>query len=413
MHATFTRTKLGKTNVQHDKRMMHTHTCPATRRALTRDALHTSTPFLLASLMCLFAGITGCEGDLSNNTLNASDAGQTTPSGDMTRADMPGGSQGGDMRADMPTIPASDCGVTALYQKLEPTCATCHRSGSTPYFSSPDAFYNLIVSNPDWVVPGAPENSELLALLRGEARGAYAQMPLGAESFEDLEARGETQVTIAEVANFVTEIEGCQRGTQPGNEHTPVERKRARQIVNTLYQHLGITKKDVLPFTKGRNYNDSLYPIYNPDDTKPVTNDPHISPSRQGPGIRWYAIGGGSRFYVTRSSSTYSPTFGQAIIQVSQAWCGFAAKKENNQALFKHVEQTALGEATDAQVIENIRYLMLRFWGHVAGDEEINAMKAQVYDIYIPDEGPNNGTAHTAWIAVCATLIRDPMWLSY
>ncbi len=375
----------------------------------------------LLPLSCLVsvALFGACDGNLSSSTNgdpSQPNTGEDMPISGNPDMDTPG--SGKDMQdpsgtPDMITYPASDCGVTAMYNKLEPTCATCHRGGNTPYFASADAFYNLIVTSPLWVTPGDPQNSPLIALLKGEATGTYTQMPLGADTFEDLENQGNTDTTIEEISTFITELDGCNRTQPDATVNAPIERKRARQIVNTLYQHLGLTKDDVLAFTKSRNYNDSVYPIYNPDDVKPVTNDPHISPHTQSPGIRWYAIGGGSRLYGTKSNTIFSPTFGQAITQVSQAWCGFSIKKDGNLALFKHVSKDSLLSSTDAQIRDNIKYLMLRFWGHVATDEEIDAMKTNVFDSYISPDESTEAEHRTAWTAVCATLIRDPMWLSY
>lgn len=358
-----------------------------------------------------------CDGDLSSNQ-DPSVSDNMSTGVDQGRTMQPDGGAPVNrdmevMPGDMVEIPASDCGVTVMYQKLSPTCATCHRSGSTPYFGSPESFYNLLVTDPKWVSPGDPSGSALIALLRGEATGTYSQMPLGAESFIDLEQRGATEVTIEEVSRFITELDGCQRSGNESAQPAPIERKRARQIVNTLYQHLGLTSEDVLPFRKSRNYTDDAYPIYNPDDTKPVTNDPHINPSVQKPGIRWFSLGGGSRLYVTQSSRVFSPTFGQAITQVSQAWCGFSIKKEGNDALFRHVSREALGEATVAQIRDNIAYLMLRFWGHVATAEEVDLMKSEIYDAYIDPAVSDDSDEKSAWQAVCASLIRDPLWLSY
>jgi hypothetical protein len=44
----------------------------------------------------------------------------------------------------------------------------------------------------------------------------------------------------------------------------------------------------------------------------------------------------------------------------------------------------------------------------VATDEEVSALKTNVYDTYAAEQNPR-----TAWVAVCAALVRDPMWISY
>lgn len=366
--------------------------------------------FSLASL--------GCDGTLSATSRSEHDNDPDRPD---QPADTPidrdmGGNMSGDgdmpapTNTDMetPPLPPSDCGVTPIFEGLSPTCATCHRASNSPYFASAESFYNLVVSDPKWVTPGDSNASQLVALLEGRATGAYTQMPLGTQTFADLEALGQTSVTVAQVRQFIDDLDGCQRQDEEAPARPQVERKSARQILNALYQHLGLEQADVVRFTASRNYNDSRYPVHSPDDTKPYTNDPHIRPASQGPGLRWFALGGGSRLYNTRANRGFSPTFGQALTQTSQAWCGFAVDKENNTALFKHVQQDALADATDAQIELNLEYLMLRFWGHVATAEEVSALKTNVYDFYASEQNER-----TAWVAVCAALIRDPMWLSY
>lgn len=347
--------------------------------------------------------LVGCRGELaSKDTPSPRD--MNTPDQTTDQAgDIP--ADAGDQTGDMP---ANDCGLTPLFKGLEPTCATCHRAGNTPYFANTTSFYNLILNNPKWVVPGQPDNSTLIALLEGRAPGAYPQMPLGSASFTQLEANGQTSIGLAQIKTIITDLDGCKRQDDPKTPVTPVERKSAQQIVNTLYQHLGLTSEDIVRFTQSRNYNDTRFHIYSPDHVKPVTNDPHIRPASQGPGIRWFSIGGGSTLYGTRPNRTFSPTFGQTFTQVSQAWCGFAVDKDNNDALFKHVSQQDLDSATDAQIKDNLKYLMLRFWGHVATEQEVDTLKSNVYDFYKQEQN-----TRTAWVAVCASLVRDPMWLSY
>jgi hypothetical protein len=366
---------------------------------------------LLVLSLTLFA----CEGVMSSNSPqsnNQAPSPSNNNGGDgADMGSMNNRVDGGDM--DSPSnagnqLPANDCGVTALYQGLEPTCGSCHRVGNSPYFTSPESFYSLLVKDPAWVTPGDPGASALIALLEGRATGAYAQMPLGNETFAELEAAGKTSVTIAEISTFIQELEGCERPPAEEADIPDVERKSARQILNTLYQHLGITSEDVVRFTSSRNWSLNRYPMHNPDDVKPVTMDPHISPPNQAPGLRWFAMGGGSQLYGTRPNKRFSPTFGQNLVQLSQAWCGFAVDKEDNTALFKHVSQDALAEATDAQIEDNLRYLMLRFWGHVATDEEVQSLKTNVYEPYASEQNPR-----TAWVAVCAALVRDPMWINY
>lgn len=311
---------------------------------------------------------------------------------------------GPDATPDMPS--PTGCGIQEMYQALEPTCANCHRAGKTPYFSSATAFYNLLVSDPAWVTPGDPQNSGLIALLEARAPGQYAQMPLGSQTFADLEAAGQTQTTIAEVRTFVEDLEGCQAIVPDAAPQVLVQRKSAAQIHRTLKQHLGLVDEDIQPYNS--NVSEARYPIWNPDYVERVVSGVNVNPFGTSAARRWHALGGESYLRNIRANRALSPTFGQTMVQVSQAWCRRAVEKSGNTAIFRDVDPSNLSGATDAQIDANLRYLMLRFWGHVATDPEVQGLRTSVYDVYA-----GRVDAPTAWIAVCATLIRDPMWLVY
>ncbi len=363
-------------------------------------------------MLCALLAL-GCDGTVQMDGLRPDMAppsddmtvrpGDMTDPNDMGRSDMTR-PPGEDMSADMSA--PTGCGVQEMYAALEPTCANCHRAGKTPYFSSATAFYNLLVSDPTWVTPGDPDGSGLIAILEGRASGQYPQMPLGTRTYADLEAAGEVSATIAEVRAFVSNLEGCQAIIPEPAPRVQVQRKSAAQIHRTLKQHLGLVDEDIVRYES--NVSEERYPIWSPDNTNRIVSGVNVNPFGTSAARRWHALGGESYLRNIRANRALSPTFGQTITQVSQAWCRIAVEKQANTALFRHVDPSSLGGATPAQVRDNVRYLMLRFWGHAATQDVVDALATEIYDIYAARVDPA-----TAWVAVCATLIRDPMWLVY
>lgn len=309
---------------------------------------------------------------------------------------------------DMGGGSVTGCGVAAMFTKLEPTCGSCHRSSNSPYFVSSASFYNLIVNNPRWVVPGEPDQSGLIALLKGQATGAYAQMPLGEESFEVLAQAGKTQASVEDVRQFITDLKGCSPEAMQAPDQSYVQRKSARQIHLTLKAHLGLEDDDIVAYGSGGSGNEERYPIWPPDSVKRLTNNVNIDIFNTGAARRWHALGGESYLRGQAANRALSPTFGQTITQVAQAWCRISAEKRGNTALYRHVDRDSLSAATPEQIKQNLRYLMLRFWGHEATDQEVDDLYVEVYEPYAQAD-----SAQTGWIATCAALIRDPMWLVY
>ena len=362
----------------------------------THTRSHPARRALIGVLCCalLSSPLLGCDDEKApqtNNSNNTSDATSDTRGTEDQGADF---------------VETTGCGIDAIFKGLEPTCANCHRAGKSPYFSSPTAFYNLLVDNPAWVTPGDPDSSELIALLEGTASGQYAQMPPGVQTFADMEAAGQTQATVAQVRAFITDLDGCQAALEPAPERVQVQRKSAAQIHRTLKQHLGLEDTDVQPYNT--RVSDRRYPIWNPDYVKRIVAGVNVNPFATSAARRWYALGGESYMMNIEGNRSFSPTFGQAITQVAQAWCRVGVEKPDNGALFRHVDASNLEGATPEQIDDNLRYLMLRFWGHAATDDEVSSLRADVYDVYA-----SRSDVPTAWVAVCATLIRDPMWIVY
>jgi hypothetical protein len=352
---------------------------------------------------------TGCPGSLTTDPQQSGQGGSGRDTGGPS-ADAGGGGDdedggaGGDAGAQGP----EGCGVQEMFEALEPDCVSCHRQGNTPYFASGTSFYNLLVLDPKWVTPGDPDGSGLVAILEGRAPEPYPQMPVGGKPFAELEAEGNTTASMQQVRTFITELDGCRATEQPARETASVQRKSAHQIYLALKAHIGLDDEDIVSRNSSGGGSEERYPIWSPDNVLRITNNVNLNVSTTGSTRRWYALGGESYLGGVKANRALSPTFGQTMVQVSQAWCRIGVEKDGNAALFRHVDQASLGAAAEADVKANIRYLMLRFWGHDATAEEVDAMHDGIYATYAASADPE-----TAWVAVCASLIRDPLWLVY
>jgi hypothetical protein len=56
----------------------------------------------------------------------------------------------------------------AVFDALKPTCEGCHSTGARGYFASLTAFESLVVYEPKEVVPGKPDESQLILVLEGK-----------------------------------------------------------------------------------------------------------------------------------------------------------------------------------------------------------------------------------------------------
>ena len=91
---------------------------------------------------------------------------------------------------------------------------------------------------------------------------------------------------------------------------------------------------------------------------------------------------------------------------LSQAWCSLSVRTKS--ILFRHGTAQTGSEADAVLVRENIRYLFLHMLGEEASDDDVRSMFDEVF---VPTELDHD--PETAWTAVCATFVRDPLWLTY
>lgn len=321
----------------------------------------------------------------------------------------PGG--GGDL--DGGTDPGSDGGSGVphlsnadVYERLKPSCEGCHAAGaSRPMFATLTAFENLIAYDPRYVVPGAPDRSELIRLLIGTGAGAFRQMPPSGDTFAVLETRGQTRITVEEVRRWIAALQPRDSSPAPRQGAPRMRRKTAEQIVRTLSDQLGLS--DAQFFATGPDsvqlLDQALYPLRSPDAV-PFTPEFAQELFRNG-------LGGPGWLKGNRRIDAPTFSFFQTFVPLSQAWCRLGVEQPTTQVLLRHAAVT--DRSADAQaagrIRENLRYLHLRLLGELATEADVE----DLFQLFVAHEPPLPENNASAWTAVCSALVRDPLWLTY
>ncbi|APR88542.1 hypothetical protein A7982_13891 [Minicystis rosea] len=293
-----------------------------------------------------------------------------------------------------------------IFDGLKPTCEGCHSTGARGYFASIEAFESLVAYEPKEVVPGKPDESELVRLLEGHGTRAFKQMPISGASYAELVKQGRTKLTIADVRAWVTKLVARSGDKLPSIEARRVTRIGAAEVQRALYQQLGLSDDDFfmpasswdIPY-KTAQY-DSKYPISSPD----AIPAPYEASSTD----RYATLGGGSAMYQLKADGTVSPSFVGSLTQISQAWCAMALDKPNNTALLPAGASITVGMAEPAKVKDVLRAWFLHFHSVEAAPADVD----RVFEgVFVPIE--QGSDARTAYIAACSYFIRHPDWIFY
>lgn len=293
---------------------------------------------------------------------------------------------------------------------LAPACEGCHLIGNKPFFASLTAFENGLVYDERYVKPGDPDNSLLIQMLEGTASGSYPQMPPG-QPYGELVANGRVTLSIEQVKAWIRELPPPPaRLEAPDAEAFNVRRLSAEEMVVSLMDQLGLTLEDFVS-TSDPNWRNKAYVVNGgklfvwPGDWAPGISGEYVSDSRSVE--RFDALGGGNSLFYRKRDVGFGPSAAQTLVQMSQAWCARAVDKKGNTAVLRHVTLTDKSSSNPAAVQKNLRSLYLRMLGQPPSDAEAKALYEQVY---LPLEAQNT---RLAWIGVCASLVRHPLWLTY
>ncbi len=295
----------------------------------------------------------------------------------------------------------------AIFDALAPTCASCHIAGARGYFASIEAFESLLVYNISDVVPGKPDESELIRLLVGQGTRAFKQMPIAGPSYGDLAASGKTKKTVDEIRMWVKNLVPRDKDPLPSIEARRITRLSAEDVQRALYQQLGLSDADF--FVPASNYDiphkstgqlDDKYPISSPDSAP--------APFEYLPVERYASLGGGSAAHQLEADSTVSPSFLGTLSQVAQRWCALALDKPGNTMLLPVGASIQTGSADSAAVKAVLRGWYLHFHAVQATDQNVDTL---FQNVFVPLEQAKD--ARTAYVGTCSYFIRHPDWIFY
>lgn len=286
--------------------------------------------------------------------------------------------------------PNVECTTPAVYTALNSTCGGCHGPGTNkPYFAKQRSFETLIVAKPEWVVPGHPDQSQLIAILEGKATGDLAQMPPGPTPFAVLASRGRTAVSMETLRCW---IEGLGSGgvVIPAGPLPVARRLSAEQMVTALEQQLGISGASSGMGSMGLSLPDVI---------------PNTDVYRQRD-ENYAAIGGSHWLEGRRRNDSVNPVFIQTFVNASQVACRLAVSQPSaNNRILKFAAATDTSTAAPAKIRDNIKHLGRLLLSKNLSTEEVDEYFALFKDVETARSNP--------WASVCVAMVRDPLWLTY
>lgn len=315
------------------------------------------------------------------------------------------GDTGGDPQCAGPTV-GEHAQNQVVFDALKPTCEGCHSTGSRGYFASLHAFESLIVYEPKEVVPGKPDESQLILVLEGKGTRAFTQMPPSGPTFADIAAKGGAPLTMVQIRDWVTKLQARAQDKLPSIEARRITRLGAADVQRALYQQLGLTDDDF--FVPASNYS-IPHKTSQDDNNYPLTSADSIPPPYEGlPVERFASLGGGAPMVQQKADSTVSPSFVGTMTQVSQRWCAKALAKSPNAALVPAGASITTGSTDPAAVKSLLRAWFLHFLSIDASPAEVD----QVYEgVFVPLEAGKD--ARTGYVGACSYFIRHPDWIFY
>jgi hypothetical protein len=299
-----------------------------------------------------------------------------------------------------------NCDQTAqIYERLRPDCVACHDAGTNqPFFSSQASFRALLAGNPLYVVPGNPDDSELIKLLQGTGTRTFAQMPTAGEPWAQMSTK---TLSLDDVRAWITTLQVQPRNSAPDAEAPTTRRLRVEEIVATLHDGLGLVPGDWLE-TYSTNYVSVTavlqgdLPVYSPDQAPGL----HYGAQLLDAGGRWRALGGPQWLDGAARTRELTPSTVQALAQLAHGWCRMAVRKQNNAVFFGTTSTAVDTVATNAAGIKTtVAALQLRLLGVRDDDAALDALVAEVMTPAVD--------AEAAWVGVCAATVLDPRFLAW
>jgi hypothetical protein len=254
-------------------------------------------------------------------------------------------------------------------------------------------------------VPGKPEESRLVALLKGTATGNYKQMPLGDASFATLSDQNKTAISTREIEEWITALKPRAPTTSGPPASATIRRLSAAELAVSLDAAIGLTHADLFkPDNMPANAKALLIQT-------PTAINASVASAYGGAFERferWQAVGGGNTYLHQGGHLEVTQALLQTLTQVGQARCRLAVDKPTNVIFFTSAGPDDTSAAAPDKIKKNIGSLARNIFAERIDAAEIDALYSRVFLPYEKAAGPRNG-----WVAVCSVLLRDPRFLFY
>jgi hypothetical protein len=308
--------------------------------------------------------------------------------------------------------PADAVNTLSVYTLLRPTCVDCHGSGTYPFFESEAAFINGIVKSPTWVTPGDGSGSGLVQMLSGTYGGLYGSMPPGEASYKDMAEGGSVSLTMQDIEEWIDALPPF----EPVDPVAPTAVRlntglSAEVLTRSLRQVLGLTDDDFFdPPTEESDGNVSIcggtvehLPVRSPEAIPGFCS---TSPVGRESIVRWYALGGAGYGVKRKGKPGFDRAFSHTYVAVSQAWCRIAAEDPGNKSLRGEASLSDTLPVSQSIVRAGIEAFGLSALGEALPASEIDDLESLFFTYQAE-------STVAAWTAVCAVIVRDPLFLTY
>ena len=129
----------------------------------------------------------------------------------------------------------------------------------------------------------------------------------------------------------------------------------------------------------------------------------------------WLGLGGPHWRKRVQRSQTITPGMLLRLTHVAQDHCRKAILKEGNEVVLKHATLAHTSAGNAEEIRENIAYLHLRFLGEEATPEQVDTLFElfKTYEAGVVEGMSGEQLTIAGWTAVCSSIIRNPLWITY
>ena len=121
---------------------------------------------------------------------------------------------------------------------------------------------------------------------------------------------------------------------------------------------------------------------------------------------RWYALGGAGYGAAGVGKRELDREYAHTYVQITQAWCRIAVNDPNNSSVRGQATLSDALPGGQAAIRAGITSFSLAALGEVPTPGQLDDLE-DLFAVYQPE------STVAAWTAVCAAILRDPLFMTY